>query len=119
MSEYTEIRSRDGNQVFRLRYNNKALRWFERQTGLKFMSIDPNNLGLDEVSHLAAAGLIHENPDITIDDADDFIDTVGLQRAFRAVMEAVEHDLGGDLDEPEPMNGTDPKNATGAGSKQR
>ena len=67
MSEYTEIRSRDGNQVFRLRYNNKALRWFERQTGLKFLSIDPNKLGLDEVSHLAAAGLIHENPDITID----------------------------------------------------
>lgn len=116
--DYTEVKGKDG-RVYRLRYNNKALRWFERQTGLKFMSIDPNKLGLDEVSHLAAAGLIHEQPDITIDDADEFVDNVGLQRAFRAVMEAVEHDLGGDLDELEPMNGTAPKNASGAGSKRK
>ncbi len=118
----TEVTARDGSRTWRIRYNNKSLRWFERQTGLRFMGLDPNTLGMDEITYLVAAGLLYEQADVTIDDADEFIDAVGLQTAYRAVMDAVEHDLGSDLDPsllPNAANGTAPKNARGAGMTRK
>lgn len=117
--DYTELRARDGSRTWRLRYTNRGLRWFERQTGLRFTDIDPNKLGLEEATALIAAGLLHEHKDVTIEDADDLIDGVGLHQAFRGFMEAIERDLGGDLDELEPLNGTAPKNVSGAGSRRK
>ena len=119
MSEHTEVTSKDGKQTWRLRYNNRALRWFEQQTGLKFMHIDPNNLGLEEATLLIAAGLHHENREVTVEDADDLVDAVGLHGAYQAMMSAIERDLGGDVEELEALNGSAPKNASGAGARRK
>lgn len=115
--DYTELRSKDGSQTWRLRYGNRSLRWFERQTGLRIMELDTGSLGMDEITALVAAGLIHEQPDITVDDADDVIDAVGMRKAYNAAMERMQHDLADDdPDKPlEPMNGTARKNVSGAG----
>lgn len=115
--DYTELKARDGSQTWRLRYGNRSLRWFERQTGLKIMSLDMDNLGMEEITALVAAGLIHDNPAITLDDADDVIDAVGMYRAYNAAMERMQYDLADDdPDKPlEPMNGTARKNVSGAG----
>lgn len=120
--EYTEMQSRDGSRVYRLRYNNRALRWFERQTGLSFMQMDDSKLGLNEVTYLVAAGLQHEMPEITVDDADDVIDDVGFTTAFEKVRDALEHDLGNEVEageQSQATNGTASKNVSGTGAKQR
>lgn len=120
--EYTELKARDGSQTWRLRYNNRALRWFEQQTGLKIMQIDDSALGMNEITYLLAAGLLHENRNITVDDADDVIDAVGMKRAYELAMEALQRDLGDDDPDTElqPLNGTASKNAvSGAGHGQK
>lgn len=120
--EYTEMHARDESQTWRLRYNNRALRWFEQKTGLTFMQMDENELGLNEITYLVAAGLQHENPEITAEDADEVIDAVGFRPAFTTVMEALQHDLGSELEDAEQTgatNGTAPKNASGTGAKRR
>lgn len=120
--EYTELKSKDGTQTWRLRYNNRALRWFEQQTGLKIMQIDDDSLGMNEITYLLAAGLLHENRDITVDDADDVIDVVGMKRSYELAMEAIQRDLSDDDPDAElqPLNGTASKNAlSGAGRGQK
>ena len=119
--EYTELRARDGSQTWRLRYGNRSLRWFERQTGLRIMQLDMENMGMDEITSLVAAGLIHEMPDITLDDTDDVIDAVGFEKAYHVAMERIQQDLtDDDPDKPlEPLNGTAQKNVSGAGRGQK
>ena len=120
--DVTEIRSRDG-RTWRLKFTLRGLSWFEEQTGIKATKLESfDNLWIREQATLIASGLYHENPDVTIDDGFDFLDSVDqdeLQRAFGAVA----RDAGGDL-EPEEnsgesTNGTTPKNASGAGSKPK
>jgi hypothetical protein len=123
VAEYHEIAAGDG-QTWRLRFNNRALRWFEQETGIKFTNINESDLGLTEITYLVAAGMYgyHGQP-VTVEDADEFVDTLGLQRAMESAMTALQDDLKIDLEDTEQasQNGATAKkkNSTGKSQKQR
>lgn len=91
--EYIELEG-DAGQRWRFRYPMRALRWLETQTGEAFQqtfdALGNNEAGLTEQSLMVAAALYHENPDVTLDDADEVLESVGYVPTLAAVMEAVE-----------------------------
>lgn len=119
--KFTEVVGEDG-KVWRLRYSNGALRWIERKIGINFMQgADLGALSLDDATMIVTAGLLHENRDATVEDGDDYLDSVGLQRGYEAALQALQHWIGADLDStllPTADNGdgTDSKNVLGAGT---
>jgi len=120
--EYVEVRS-DSGQVYRFRFGMTGLRWLEEQVGESFVELgrrleQGGNVSLALVSALVAAGLRHEWRDITLDDADEVIDNLGLQRTMDAVLEAfTRSNLFKGSGDAEAGEGTVPKNAAGTGTK--
>lgn len=80
--------------MWRLRYTNRALRWFETATGVSIMALERvfngGDLNLETITYLVAAGLYHEKRDVTLDDADDLLDECGFHPTFQAVKQAFE-----------------------------
>jgi len=122
----TEITGSDG-QTWRIRFTLKALGWFERQTGIRMASMTDDglaNLWLDEMAWLFAAGLYHENKDVTLDDGYELLESLSSEQAQEQLMAALRRDQGLDLpaandsdDDGQPtQDGTAPKNVTGTGT---
>lgn len=122
--EYVEVQS-DSGQVYRFRFGMTGLRWLEEQVGESFVELgrrleQGGNVSLTLVSALVAAGLRHERRDITLDDADEVIDNLGLQRTMDAVLAAFTRSnlfKGSGDAEAEDGDGAAPKNAAGTGTK--
>lgn len=83
-----------GDKIYPLKYNNKALRTLEKQLGMPITKIgrkmQGEEFGVNELTEILRVGLIHWNPDVTIDKADEIIDEVGLQKASEAIGKAFE-----------------------------
>lgn len=123
----TEIKGEDG-RTWRLRFSLAALGWFERQSGLKVSALTGDrlqNLWLDEIAMLFAAGIYHENRDVTIDDGYEILESLSSEQAQKQLMEALYRDQGIELppdeaaqvnDSAQTESGTDPKNVSGTGT---
>ncbi|WP_434642765.1 GTA-gp10 family protein [Thermoanaerobacterium thermosaccharolyticum] len=83
-----------GDKIYPLKYNNKALRTLEKQLGMPITKIgrkmQEEEFGVNELTEILRVGLIHWKPDVTIDEADEIIDEVGLQKASEAIGKAFE-----------------------------
>ena len=83
-----------GDKTYPLKYNNKALRILEKSLGVPIQKIGKklqnDEMGINELTEILRVGLVHWKPDITIDEADDIIDEVGLAKASEAIGKAFE-----------------------------
>jgi len=83
-----------GDKIYPLKYNNKALRTLEKQLGMPITKIgrkmQEEEFGVNELTEILRIGLIHWKPEITIDEADEIIDAVGLSKASEAIGKAFE-----------------------------
>lgn len=120
--DYVEVQS-DSGEVYRFRFGMAGLRWLEDQVGESFVELgrrleQGGNVSLTLVSALVAAGLRHERRDISLDDADEVIDNLGLQRTMDAVLAAfTRSNLFKGSRDAEAGEGTAPKNAAGTGTR--
>ena len=113
-----EVRLQVGDQEFVLYAGNKALRMLERDTGKAvtelFAEVDRGSVGL--MTTALWAMLQSRHPELTIDDVDDIIDTVGYQAIGETLGRAANRafDAGGEGGEdPDPgkamaLNGATP-----------
>lgn len=121
--EYTELKARNDDRKWRIRYDMEALEWFEEKTGVAVFRIDMSSLGTRDLNWLVAAGLIHENKDVDLTDGREVINAVGLARLFPILGARLKYDLGAEDIEDEEIEavktGTAPKNVNGTGGKRK
>lgn len=88
ISEY-EIKC--GDKIYSLKYNNKALRTLEVSLDMPIAKIGEvlqNEISIGLLTEIFRVGLLHWNPDITLDEAGEIIDEVGITTAADAVGKA-------------------------------
>lgn len=102
-----EIVGSDGTK-WRIRYSLEALAWFERQTGIKLAKvegIDPGEMYLDEMAALFAAGIYHENRDVTVSDGFQMLESLSNDQAAE-LLETFARDQGFELPADEDREDT-------------
>ena len=83
------MRFKINKKEYELKYSFRALRVIEKDLGLKFSEFDKADLGsLEVVLKIFRAGLLHENKDITLDQAEELLDEHGFSNEF--FMEVIE-----------------------------
>ena len=82
--------------TYRLRFTNKALVRLEEQTGWTLMELGAKAQkgSIKAVSSLLWAGMLHEHPEVTVDDAIDKIELTRLQDIGAKANEALEAAFG-------------------------
>jgi len=83
---------RAGEQVWRFRFGNNALAELEGMLGLSLPQLGKRlaagEAGFRELRALVWAGLLHEQPDITLRQAGEVMDAAGLEAAVDAAVRA-------------------------------
>jgi hypothetical protein len=86
------------DKTITLRYDVNALCALEDELGMKFMQIaakfEKQDFGMKEVRALLWAGLLWENPSITIGEAGTLVGEIGLVRAITAASESFQEAFG-------------------------
>lgn len=110
-----EVRLQVGDQEFVLYAGNKALRMLERDTGKAvteiFAEVDKGSVGL--MTTALWAMLQSRHPELSIDDVDDIIDTIGYQAIGEALGRAANRAFDAGGEDPDPgkvtaLNGANP-----------
>ncbi|HGU6173208.1 TPA: hypothetical protein ACNABL_004781 [Escherichia coli] len=84
---------RVGDKVYSLKYNNKALRTLEKTFGMPISKLGEKmqgDIGINELTEMFRIGLLHQIPNLTIEQTDEIIDEIGLQKASEAIAKAFE-----------------------------
>ena len=100
IAEY-EIKS--GDKVYALKFNNKALRTLETTLDMPITKIGEvlqDQISIEMLTEIFRAGLIHWKPDITIDEAGEIIDEIGITTAADAVGKAFALAFGTEEEKP-------------------
>lgn len=82
-----------GDKAYSLKYNNKALRTLERTLDMSLVKLGEmmqENMSIGTLTEIFRVGLLHKNPEITVDEAGEIIDEIGLTEAADAVGKALE-----------------------------
>jgi hypothetical protein len=64
-----------GKQLYTLRYGNKALRVYEREAEASVADLYGKTFGVGTITYLLHAGMVYDQPEVTLDDIDDMLDT--------------------------------------------
>jgi hypothetical protein len=80
----------------------------EEVTGIPFLVEQPQFSSLSTVRALFWAGLLHEDPTLTLEQAGDFIEEVGMDTILDAVMKAYGVSMPETAPDDEEMDETDP-----------
>lgn len=73
-----------------LRYSGRSLRAIEKETGKNVLKGEiGGNLNFTELVVLVWAGLLHEDPDLDLDDAADLVDPARIEEIADAMNEAL------------------------------
>ncbi len=89
---------RVGDKVYSLKYNNKALRMLEKSFNASIRTLGEKmqgEAGINDLTEIFRIGLLHQMPDLTIEQTDEIIDEIGLQKASEAIAKAFELAFGG------------------------
>jgi len=87
-----------GDKVYSLKYNNKALRMLEKTFEMSISKLGEKmqgDVGINELTEIFRIGLLHQMPDVTIEQTDEIIDEIGLPKASEAIAKAFELAFGG------------------------
>jgi hypothetical protein len=88
-----------------VKFRRKELKLLEKLFNKKIAKIEFENLGIDELSKMIHLGLVHEDPELTLEKAEELIDDYphfGL--LVKAVMEAFSLAMAGPkVDSPETI----------------
>jgi len=84
-----------GDKVYSLKYNNKALRMLEKTFEMSISKLGEKmqgDVGINELTEIFRIGLLHQMPDVTItlEQTDEIIDEIGLQKVSEAIAKAFE-----------------------------
>lgn len=82
-----------GDKVYSLKYNNKALRMLEKTFEMPISKLGEKmqgDVGINELTEMFRIGLLHQIPDLTLEQTDEIIDEIGLQKASEAIAKAFE-----------------------------
>jgi len=82
-----------GDKVYTLKYNNRALRILEQEFGMSIMKLGEKmqgDVGINELTQIFRIGLLHQFPDLTLEQTDEIIDEIGIMKASEAVAKAFE-----------------------------
>jgi len=84
---------RVGDKVYSLKYNNKALRMLEKSFNASIRTLGEKmqgEAGINDLTEIFRIGLLHQMPDLTIEQTDEIIDEIGLQKVSEAIAKAFE-----------------------------
>lgn len=82
-----------GEKTYTLKFNNRALRMLEQEFGMSIMKLGEKmqgDVGINELTRIFRIGLLHQIPDLTIEQTDEIIDEIGIMKASEAVAKAFE-----------------------------
>lgn len=63
-----------GKTFYSLKYGTKALRRYEGEADLPITALATNRFGISTIVYLLHAGMVYEDPDVTLDDLDAILD---------------------------------------------
>ncbi|GIP38638.1 hypothetical protein J31TS4_19180 [Paenibacillus sp. J31TS4] len=72
-----------------LRYKSNSLKALEKELGIKITRLDTKNMGITEMIALLWAGLLHEIPDLTLEQAGDLLDETDMAEVMSKCGEAL------------------------------
>lgn len=79
------------NKTYQLYVGMKALRTFETHTGKSLMQIfDTKEITFEDLTKFAHCSLLQFHPELTMDDCDEIIDEIGLDKVLSTLMLALE-----------------------------
>ena len=87
-----------GDKIYSLKYNNKALRMLEKVFEMPISKLGEKmqgDIGINELTEVFRIGLLHQIPNLAIEQTDEIIDEIGLQKASEAIAKAFELAFGG------------------------
>ncbi len=82
-----------GDKVYSLKYNNKALRMLEKTFEMSISKLGEKmqgDIGINDLTEMFRIGLLHQIPNLTLEQTDEIIDEIGLQKASEAIAKAFE-----------------------------
>ena len=88
-----EVELKAGEKTYVLRYTTNALVELEERTGRSVMDI-ANRPSFKDARALVWAGLIHANPDLTLEQAGEIMDAAGFTEAIQAASQALRKAFG-------------------------
>lgn len=89
----------------KLRFTTNAIAELEDVLGQPITKLDEESLGVKTLRALLWAGLLHENRDLTIEEAGDLMDHANLEDIATKVMEALQLAFGGNTKEKNKVSG--------------
>ena len=72
-----------------LKYGKKALKMVEVITNTKITKFNPTDMSCDEVVKVLHAGLVHEDPTLTMVQLDDMIEDIPFGTIYQLVFKAI------------------------------
>ncbi|WP_434565159.1 hypothetical protein PQ689_03340 [Thermoanaerobacterium thermosaccharolyticum] len=96
-----------GDKVYSLKYNNKALRMLEKVFEMPISKIGEKmqgDIGINDLTEVFRIGLLHQVPNLDIEQTDEIIDEMGLQKASEAIAKAFELAFGAQEVKPNSKN---------------
>jgi len=82
-----------GDKVYSLKYNNKALRMLEKTFEMSISKLGEKmqgDIGINDLTEMFRIGLLHQIPNLTLEQTDEIIDEIGLQKVSEAIAKAFE-----------------------------
>ncbi len=82
-----------GDKIYSLKYNNKALRMLEKTFEMSISKLGEKmqgDIGINDLTEMFRIGLLHQIPNLTLEQTDEIIDEIGLQKASEAIAKAFE-----------------------------
>ena len=64
-----------GKQLYPLKFGNKALRVYEKEAEASVADLYGKTFGVGTITYLLHAGMVYDNPEVTLDDIDEMLDT--------------------------------------------
>ena len=82
-----------GDKIYSLKYNNKALRMLEKTFEMSISKLGEKmqgDIGINDLTEMFRIGLLHQIPNLTLEQTDEIIDEIGLQKVSEAIAKAFE-----------------------------
>ena len=82
-----------GDKIYSLKYNNKALRMLEKTFEMSISKLGKKmqgDIGINDLTEMFRIGLLHQIPNLTLEQTDEIIDEIGLQKVSEAIAKAFE-----------------------------